>query len=235
MGSIVNNDHIIYNEGMGGGGGEASWGSITGTLSDQTDLNDELNGKMERVECTYAVDSDLSVLTPLSGDTCLVKSTGKIHTYDGTTWDAGTLGATGAIYIAEGESYIYDTNKFVLLSTENAMTLNGKQDTYFATATELAQKADKTPKVTSIPSDGNYNPNILYVLTLDGTARTISLNSATAGIAAEYHLILTIGATAPTITWPAGLSWVGGSEPTISASKTYEVSICENIAIVTEV
>ena len=29
------------------------------------------------------------------------------------------------------------------------------------------------------------------------------------------------GVTAPTITFPAGISWVGGNAPTINASKKY--------------
>lgn len=36
-----------YNGG-GGGGGSASWGSITGTLSDQTDLQNALNSKADK-------------------------------------------------------------------------------------------------------------------------------------------------------------------------------------------
>lgn len=35
--------------GGGGGGGPASWGAITGTLSDQTDLQTALNGKAATV------------------------------------------------------------------------------------------------------------------------------------------------------------------------------------------
>jgi len=34
----------------GGGGGRAEWGHITGTLSDQTDLNTALDGKVDKVE-----------------------------------------------------------------------------------------------------------------------------------------------------------------------------------------
>ena len=34
-----------FNVGGGGGGGDASWGSITGTLSNQTDLQNALNSK----------------------------------------------------------------------------------------------------------------------------------------------------------------------------------------------
>lgn len=35
------------NRGGGGGGGSTSWGDIGGTLSDQTDLNTALEGKLD--------------------------------------------------------------------------------------------------------------------------------------------------------------------------------------------
>ena len=91
--------------------------------------------------------------------------------------------------------------------------------------------AEPVRKVTEIPTDDNYLPNVLYVLTLDDTARTVSLAASLAGLAAEYHLLLTIGASAPTIMWPVGLTWKGGSAPAIDANHVYEISILENLAV----
>ena len=45
----------------------------------------------------------------------------------------------------------------------------------------------------------------------------------------------TTPSTAPTITWPAGItSWAGGSAPTINASKSYEVSVMDGFATIIE-
>lgn len=45
----------------------------------------------------------------------------------------------------------------------------------------------------------------------------------------------TTPSTAPTITWPAGItSWAGGSAPTINASKNYEVSVMDGLACIVE-
>lgn len=78
-------------------------------------------------------------------------------------------------------------------------------------------------------------PNTLYVFAERTTDLTLTLGAPIVGRANEYHLFLVIGGTAPTITWPAGISWNGGSAPTIAASKTYEVSILNNVAAYFEV
>lgn len=165
------------------GGGTVSFQDIQGDPHNNQQLNTVFDHKITKQLVTYATDDDagMAKITPSSGETCLVKSTGKIHTYDGASWDAGTLGATGAIYISEGESYIYDTNKFVLLSTENAMTLNGKQDTYFATATNLsAHIADTTPHVTTAEktawngkAEKAANPTANHLAKLDASGNIV--------------------------------------------------------------
>lgn len=51
----------IANSGGGGGGGGSTWGSITGTLSSQTDLQSALNGKAATVHThTASQITDLS-------------------------------------------------------------------------------------------------------------------------------------------------------------------------------
>lgn len=79
-------------------------------------------------------------------------------------------------------------------------------------------------------------PNTLYIFASRSAALTLTLGTPIVGVANEYHLFLvTDSATAPTITWPAGISWNGGSAPTIATSKTYEVSILNNVAAYFEV
>ena len=45
-----------------------------------------------------------------------------------------------------------------------------------------------------------------------------------------YDIIFATPAAAPSITWPGGISWIGGSAPAIAGGKTYEVSIMDNLA-----
>jgi hypothetical protein len=102
----------------GGGGGGGTWGSITGTLSDQTDLQSALDGKQatitgaattidtEDLTASRALVSDGSgkvavsdvtstELGYVSGVTSAVQTqiNSKISTYDGTTYDVTALAA----------------------------------------------------------------------------------------------------------------------------------------------
>ena len=88
---------------------------------------------------------------------------------------------------------------------------------------------------TSEPSGGML-PNREYQLgTLSGNI-TFTLASGTSGVTNHYFWSFDTGSTAPTITWPSGItSWYGGSAPTINASKHYEVSVLNGVAVVMEV
>ena len=95
------------------------------------------------------------------------------------------------------------------------------------------------PSIT-VEDDGSassqaLSPNTLYVFTTRTSNLTLTLTAGETGKVNEYHLFITTGATAPTITWPVGLSWNGGDPPTIAENKTYEISILNNIAVYIEV
>ena len=127
-------------------GAGTSWGGIDGDIADQTDLAKALNGKTGRFDVTFVVDTteQLATKTAVMGDTAIVKTTGKMHTY-GNTWDGGVNGEYGVIYIGENEQYVWDTTKFVLISTEDAKTLNGKDEGYFAKDSEAAKRNGSYP------------------------------------------------------------------------------------------
>lgn len=78
-------------------------------------------------------------------------------------------------------------------------------------------------------------PNVLYIFENRTSELTLTLGAAIVGRASEYHFFIICGATAPTVNFPAGISWNGGSEPTIAADKTYEISILNNVAAYFEV
>lgn len=73
-------------------------------------------------------------------------------------------------------------------------------------------------------------PNKVYIFQSRTNNLTLTLGTPTSGIVNEYHMFIYTGSTAPAITFPNGISWVGFA-PNIEANKKYEVSILNNIAI----
>lgn len=101
-----------------------------------------------------------------------------------------------------------------------------------AQSTDLEAPTAKTvydfvkPAVESSQPNGGFLPNVVYDLgTLTG-AVTFALASPTDNtIANPYHWTFETGSTAPTVDWPANVTWLEGSEPTIDASCHYEIMI----------
>lgn len=95
------------------------------------------------------------------------------------------------------------------------------------------------PATQSSQPVGGMLPGILYKLgTLTGSV-TIALATPVDGsIANEYGFTFTAGSTAPTITWPAGVSWAGNcvenGAPVITGGNSYEVSILDGKGIIVE-
>ena len=78
-------------------------------------------------------------------------------------------------------------------------------------------------------------PDTLYVFASRTSNLTLTLGTPLVGKVSEYHCFIVCGGTAPTITWPSGITWNGGVAPTIVANKTYEISILNNVAAYFEV
>ena len=99
----------------------------------------------------------------------------------------------------------------------------------------LDGKQDKIMIFTETEGLSSYsiNPNTLTKLGILASNVTLSLNTASeeAGVVNIYDIIFTTPTDAPSITWPEGISWEGGSAPSIAGGKTYEVSIMDNLAI----
>ena len=100
---------------------------------------------------------------------------------------------------------------------------------------DISGKADKTAIVTETAGNSSYRiaPNRLTRLGTLASNVTLSLNTTSeeAGVVNVYDIIFSTPATnAPSITWPEGITWVGGSAPAIAGGKTYEVSIMDNLA-----
>lgn len=109
------------------------------------------------------------------------------------------------------------------------------------TAEQQAQARDnigaeaKTLVESSQPS-GGFLPNVFYALgELTGSV-TFALAAPTdATTVNHYYWTFETGSTAPTITWPNGITWPGGSAPEISASKHYEISVLNGVGMFMEV
>ena len=99
---------------------------------------------------------------------------------------------------------------------------------------DISGKADKTTIVTETEGNASYAilPNVLTKLGTLASAVTLSLDTSNeeSGVTNVYDIVFTTPADAPSITWPEGISWVGGSAPAIAGGKTYEVSIMDNLA-----
>lgn len=103
------------------------------------------------------------------------------------------------------------------------------------TASAKAVYDEVHPEVQSVQPAGGMLPNILYNFGQLSGNTTFSLGAVVAGIVNHYYWMFDTAATAPTITWPSGLSWFGGSAPEIGANKHYEISVLNGIAIAMEV
>jgi len=84
--------------------------------------------------------------------------------------------------------------------------------------------------VTSQPANGML-PNVMYKLgTLTGTVSFTMASASDNTIVNHWYWTFETSTTAPTITWPAAITgWIGGSAPTIEASKHYEISVLDGI------
>ena len=83
---------------------------------------------------------------------------------------------------------------------------------------------------TTIPSGGML-PNVMYKLgTKTGTVSFTMASASDSSIINHWYWTFETSTTAPTITWPAAITgWIGGSAPTIEASKHYEISVLDGI------
>lgn len=92
------------------------------------------------------------------------------------------------------------------------------------------------PSVASSQPSGGFLPNVMYNLgVLSGNTTFALATPADANIVNHYYWTFDTGSTAPTITWPSGISWFGGSAPNINISSHYEISVLNNIAVFMEV
>lgn len=92
------------------------------------------------------------------------------------------------------------------------------------------------PLQTSTSTSMALNPNVYYRNTSTSLSRlTITLNAETdSTILNEYLVEFTTRSSGTTITLPSSVKWANGETPTFEASTTYQISIVNNLGIVTK-
>lgn len=92
------------------------------------------------------------------------------------------------------------------------------------------------PLQTSTSTSMALNPNVYYRNTSTSLSRlTITLNAETdSTILNEYFVEFTTRSSGTTITLPSSVKWANGETPTFEASTTYQISIVNNLGIVTK-
>lgn len=112
---------------LGGGSGSSTWGGITGTLSDQTDLQTALNNKepLKGTDDNYVTDAQLVVIGNTSGTNSGDNATNSTsNTYaDGKVADSITNGVTT---IAPSQNAVFDAfdnlNIFTLVGLNSSIS-----------------------------------------------------------------------------------------------------------------
>ena len=130
-------------------------------------------------------------------------------------------GGSGVVDITTHE----DGTIVFVFADENTISvnLNHTHDEYFSKVVGTAQ-----------PS-GGFEPDVAYNLGAITGSVTFALASAVTGQLNHYFWMFATGGTAPTITWPSGITWAAGSAPTVVANKKYEISILDGVAYYSEV
>ena len=100
----------------------------------------------------------------------------------------------------------------------------------------LTSKSDKVVVVDGSTLPASLDPNKVYQLgELTGSVTIPAFASVQSGDteAKIWCFTFSTGATAPTITWPAGITdWADGAAPTIDASKKYQITVMDGIGSV---
>lgn len=135
--------------------------------------------------------------------------------------------------VAGKQDAIADLDTIRTNANKGATALQSESDpVYMADKPSIALK---TTIVTETEGNASYaiSPNVLTKLGTLALSVTLSLDISKeeSGVTNIYDIIFTTPTNAPSITWPEGISWIGGSAPTIAGGKTYEVSIMNNLAI----
>lgn len=182
-----------------GGSGATTWGSITGTLSSQTDLNSALNGKASSSH-THAQSDVTNLVTDLAGKAASVHT----HSQYDDKWTYTTLGSNNTVSTTAFAN-VTGMSFSALANTKYLITLNGAYRTAATTTgislalsvptgttivgrnvvstsatalggTEQIANATTTGATTGVRAANTNTPiNSFWIVSVGGTAGTIQL------------------------------------------------------------
>lgn len=136
-----------------------------------------------------------------------------------------SINAIIQIYILNDKTYTSNSFNYRIDTTgegTKALTDNG-QYAEFAKPTRV--ESGGSGSVTK-----QIKPNIFHKFG-SCSKLTITLAAEESGIENEYKFEFVSGSTPTTLSLPDSVKWSGGSAPTIEASKTYQISIVNNLAV----
>ena len=207
------------------GGGSAAWGSISGTLSDQTDLNTALSAKANAADIPDSL-SDLSddsthrVVTDTEKTTWSGKSV--------VSWsqivDSGTKIATVTVNGTSTDVYAPTSGGGSTSWGQISGTLSNQTDLQ----TALNGKADAPSSETVTVSGGSASKQLTAhkLCVFDGAVLTLTVTfPASVSASDEFNFVFETSSNGCTLTVPNTVKWDGGNTPTLENSTLYEVSI----------
>lgn len=183
----------------GGGGGSASWGAISGTLSDQTDLNSALSGKEPTLTKGNLTESTSSVLTISGGTAAVIGSGLSIQVKQSSTSQSGYLSSSDWNTFNNKQSSLSFAN---LLGTTDQVNLSASGTGVLVGSTNITLSLPQSIATTSSPTfssltlgssglnikdtNASHNLNIvcgsdltanrIFTLTTGDSARTLTLS-----------------------------------------------------------
>lgn len=198
---------------------------------DLTQLEHEVHNLAGKFYGVFADDSDLPEGDAVGYAFVGTENPYAIWNFDGEEWsDSGSVangitGEPGVGFDDVSTPVVTDGTFIITLTNGDTITvdLNHNHPQYYSKVAEASN-----------PS-GGFLPDVVYSLgTLTGTV-AFTLAAAVTGNVNHYFWMFDTGSTAPTVTWPTGITWADGSAPTVAASKHYEVSVLNGIAYYSEV
>lgn len=193
----------------------AAWGTISGTLSDQTDLQTELTGLQSQIDTINLKQNVVDVIGTYAELQLYDTSTLTVNDEVGVLQDETHDGAY-SVYTWNGTSFTYrgSTAPSYTKSQTNTL-LDGKANTDIQTIQDITTLSSGTITLSSVSSIYKITPasNTTFTFNTSG----LSLSSA---VAYTFELYINMS-TVYSLTFPSSLTWQGGTAPDLSATGTY--------------
>ena len=123
----------------------------------------------------------------------------------------------------------------------NYILVMGESETYRVSLKDLYAAISAVDTGSKIILDGEgdleiaLRGDVFYQIGSKYTSLSISFAKAESGRVNEYNGEFKTGASVPTVTFPAGIVWVGEGFPELEANKTYQFSVLNNVGVVVAV